>query len=58
MSLHTRLGAAFTAGTLILVLNAYAVVNGVWDWSFELGPKLVPDTAVEMSVHRLPEAIG
>jgi hypothetical protein len=54
MGLHARLGAVLTVGTLVLILNAYAVVQGHWDWSLEFMPDLDPGTAVEFSNDTLP----
>lgn len=55
MNLHARLGAVLTVGLLILVVNAYVVINGHWDWSFDFESFIQPNTVVELPASRLPE---
>ncbi len=55
MNLHARLGTVLTAGLVILILNAYAVVNGHWDRAFDHKPTILqPNTAAELASYRLP----
>ena len=52
MNLHARLGAVLTVGLLILIVNAYAVVQGHWDWSFSFETFVQPSTVVELPASR------